>query len=68
MSKNFLIPVETLNSFIGIDEYKVKMLFFLMGAYIAFIIQLLTTVKIYKNYRFINLNFLRLKVIKSKFL
>ncbi len=51
MSKNFLTPAETANSFIGIGEYKAKMPFkkvlvsaFLAGAYIAFAAQLMTTV------------------------
>jgi len=51
MSKNFLTPAETANSFIGIGEYKAKMpknkvlvSAFLAGAYIAFAAQLLTTV------------------------
>lgn len=51
MSKNFLTPSETANSFIGIGEYKAKMSIekvlvsgFLAGAYIAFAAQLMTTV------------------------
>ncbi len=51
MSKNFLTPAETANSFIEIGDYKVKMATakvlisgFLAGAYIAFAAQLMTTV------------------------